>query len=891
MGRNRFVCFERKFDLGSVPGSFPLHLFADTRYRLRVNGSFVAAGPGRFVNRYPEYDTHDIAAVLKPGGNTIRVEVNFFGASSYQSMPDGQPGFVAWGGSGEVGLETPGSWSARRMDAWRGDSPNFSFAQGPVEICDTRTADGDAVETVVLSCSRAPWGMLKPYSGAEIPFHPHRPKTIELAGRIVGGERLLGIMAHAPQFNANRERDLPNTWSAFATWIYSPRAQKVEISCFWSDLSCNGSAVAVDTSTPIGNHGRCHLNLREGWNFFCGKFEILTEFWAYCLGIPDAAGLSLHGRRDSGFLLPLAVAPNGRREDILLPDPSDAEPPPGWEFEDGSPPNLTPARVMAWDTVADDALRHIEATRLFEMSPIVAKAATWCFSFEGEFLGHAVLDVEAPEGTVMDVATDDWQTSAGGVALYQSNPYTDSADRFILRGGAQRVEVFHPRGGKFLQITLRAPGRAAPLSLRDVFIRSRQSLGPDCTRLECEDDILNWVWPTAMRTLTCSTDEAYGDCPWRERGSYIGDTFVNIHQHFLFSSDMCTARRTLKLFAQAQLPDGQLACCAPAWLRRPHEDFTLIWLLALRDYWAYTGDVSLIGEVWDEVANIWESPSWERHESGLWNASGKRLFIDWGVLSAEREGRANAVLNILRFGAANACASLAKAIGKHQEAAGFSTAARSIEQALMEHLWNKSEGRFHASIGSHTPALHANVLGLYCGVGDVATRSAILEYLEPNLRNNLLRAARNDPSTGHLELYFFHYLLPALASNGRPDLAELLIREHYGAIKCFGFDTLPETLSQMKRQRGSRCHSWSGAAAVYAARYVLGIRPAEPGNPRRMVFAPVVHGIDKASGRIAHPDGWIDIAWERAYGGGFLSKITAPPGVEVDERLLQPCLP
>jgi hypothetical protein len=889
VGRNRFVSFERTFVPASLPGSFPLHLFADTRYRLWVNGGFVAAGPGRFVTHEPEYDSHELAGMLKPGENSIRVEVNFFGASSYQSMPDGRPGFIAWGGGGGVTLETPGGWIARRMDAWRPDSPTFSFAQGPVEICDTRPADAGVVATEVLRGSRAPWGKLKPYSGAEIPFAPHRPKMIELAGRIANDRQVLGIMAHDPEFLARRAQGAPNRWSAFATWIHSPRAQTVEVGCFWSDLLCNGAGVAVDTSTPFGNHGRTSLDLREGWNLFCGKFEILTEFWAYCIGIPKAAGLGLHGRRDRGFLPPLAVAPVAVREEICLPAPDDSAPPAGWTFEEGAPPNLTPARVMAWDAVADDAMRRVGAARLSEMSPIISEAATWCFSFEGEFLGHAVLDVEAPEGTVMDVATDDWLSPSGAVALYQSNPFADSADRFILRGGAQRVELFHPRGGKFLQVTLRAPGSAAPLSLHDVFIRSRQSAGPDRTRFACDNDVLNWVWPTAMRTLACSTDEAYGDCPWRERGSYIGDTLVNIHQNFLFNPDTRTARRTLRLFASAQLPDGQLACCAPAWLRQPHEDFTLVWILALRDYWAHTGDVTLVEEVWDAVGKIWASPSWDRHESGLWNATGKRLFIDWGVLASERGGDGNAVLNLFRLGAANACAELARAIGKHDRAAAHLADARCIEAALIGRLWNKSEGRFDAFIGSGSQALHANVLALHFGVGSDLMRSSILDSIEPSLLDNFGRAVGNDPFGGHLELYFFHYLLPALASGGRPYLAERLINQHYGLVKSLGFDTLPETLSQMRRGQGSRCHSWSGAAAIYAARYVLGIRPAEPGNPRRMVFAPVFHGITGASGRIAHPDGWIDVIWERTCDGGFWSSITAPPGVEVIEPRLHPC--
>ena len=71
--RNQFAGFERTFSLPAVPAQFPLHLFADTRYRLRVNGEFVGAGPGRFVTQFPEYDTHELAPLLRAGDNRISV--------------------------------------------------------------------------------------------------------------------------------------------------------------------------------------------------------------------------------------------------------------------------------------------------------------------------------------------------------------------------------------------------------------------------------------------------------------------------------------------------------------------------------------------------------------------------------------------------------------------------------------------------------------------------------------------------------------------------------------------------------------------------------------------------------------------------------------------------
>ena len=879
--RNQFVRFDRTFDLAAVPETFPISLFADTRYRLWVNGEFVATGPGRFVTQFPEFDTHDVAHRLRVGSNSLLVEVNFYGASSYQSMPDGEPGFIAWGGDGEVDLTTPGDWQAFHMDAWRWDAPLFSFAQGPVEICDTRLSCGGVpVPMVAPGGASARWSQLAPYSGVPIPFFVHRPQRLEMVGHLASCEKRLGFMLHDPNASVQTidKEELP--WAGFATWILSPKAQAVTLSCFWSDLLCNGTPIAIDTDTPLGNHGHCSLDLQEGWNLLAGKVQILTEFWTYCLGIP-AAGLSFHGCQDAACEEPFAILPKAPLDEVVLPMPGDTAAPSHWVLHDGDPQALTPARMMGWDIPAADARRALEPEQLAEVSTIVAAEATWCFSFAGEFLGHVVLDVEAPEGTVMDVACDDWQAAHGGVALYQSNPFTDSADRFILRGGRQRVELFHPRGGKFLQVTLRSPGGASlPLSLHDVFVRSRQALGVDSTRFSSDHDILNWAWPVAMRTLIVSTDEAYSDCPWRERGSYIGDGYVNIHLDLLLNGDYRTARRTLRLFAQAQLPDGQLACCAPSWLRKPHEDFTLIWLLTLHDFWAATGDTELVEELWPVVQKIWQSPSWECHSSGLWNATGKRLFIDWGVLKSEREGEANAVINLFRFGAAKACANLAVALGKTDEASVFTSGALAVEAALTEHLWNDAEGCLRPSLRGTTPALHANTLALAFQLGEETLRSRILTFLEPRLRDNLTKGIRDGQNSGHLELYFLHYALPALAMHGRPDLAEMLIGEHYGFLRDKGFDTLGECICRVERSIGSLCHSWSGAAAIYAARYVLGIRPSAPGNPRELLFEPIVHGIKRASGRIAHPQGWIDVSWVDDC-GVFSPMLKAPAGVDI----------
>lgn len=885
--RNQFVSFERKLHLDARPGQpVHLHLFADTRFRLWVNDCFVAYGPARFVTAHPEYDTYDICPFLKAGDNLLRVEVNYYGCSSFQTMPDGMPGFIAAGSMPKFDFSTPGAWRARLHAAWDAEAPLFSFAQNPAEICDTirlaKELSGPASLAVVpLAAAATPWPRPVPRSVPYPDYQPVSPARLTVAGPLRESLRW-GLRLKWRDYKIEAKTPGQNN-AAIKTWIYSPRAQSVAVDCFWADLELNGAPVKISYETPLGNHGTATFDLTAGWNFLALRVAALTENWDYLLAFPPGSGVSLHARRDQSCTSAFAISPLGQ-PNIPLPKASLPEAdflPASWALQSGALTGLTPARQIAWESPdPDSSVRDLPFANLQEADSFVALAALWSFDFEDEYYGQPMIEVDAPAGSTLDVAYDDWKRADGCVNLYNSNPFTDAADRFILRGGRQSIDVLNPRGGIYLQLILRVPAGSPPATLRviDLKIRRRITLTVRGGAFQSGDPLLDWAWDISTHTLQKSTDETYADCPWRERGSYIGDSLVNSHLHRLISADLSIARSTFEHFAHSQMPNGQLQCCAPSWLVKAHEDFTLLWIQAAHDYWAHTGDTAFVAAQLPVIRRIFESDAWKPDADGLWDTTGLRLFIDWGVLPSEREGSANTVINVLRIAALRAAATLARAVNQTATADDYLAQADRVSDALIARNWHPTEGRFLASSGATTPALHANVLALRYGVG---LADSLIAYLEPHLHENFTHGVKTGNNGGFLELYFFHYLLPALATHNRVELAETLIAETYGFLHTLDYPTLPECFNRANRGEGSCCHSWSGAAAIYATDYVLGLRLATPGQPDTYLLDPVDSGREQVAGSIPHTRGLISVNWQRQPNGRITAQVTAPAGVTI----------
>jgi hypothetical protein len=111
--------FRRAFDLAAVPASFVVHVTADNRYQLFVNGERAAEGPARGDLLHWRYETVDLARLLKPGRNVLAAVVWNFGRDAPEAQVSNRTAFLLQGDAeAERMVDTGPAWRCARDEAY-----------------------------------------------------------------------------------------------------------------------------------------------------------------------------------------------------------------------------------------------------------------------------------------------------------------------------------------------------------------------------------------------------------------------------------------------------------------------------------------------------------------------------------------------------------------------------------------------------------------------------------------------------------------------------------------------------------------------------------------------------------------------------------------------------
>lgn len=162
--------FRKNFILKDQPHEFIIHVSADNRYRLFVNGKAVCFGPARSDLEHWSYESIDIAAVLKPGNNLLAAVVWNFGELKPWAQFTIKTAFIVQGNSAaEEIVNTDATWKVIKNPAYSPASASIEETEGQFVVvgpCDR------------LDAALYPWGWEMPG------FDDHswlKPQSLEVA--------------------------------------------------------------------------------------------------------------------------------------------------------------------------------------------------------------------------------------------------------------------------------------------------------------------------------------------------------------------------------------------------------------------------------------------------------------------------------------------------------------------------------------------------------------------------------------------------------------------------------------------------------------------------------------------------------------------------------------
>jgi len=393
------------------------------------------------------------------------------------------------------------------------------------------------------------------------------------------------------------------------------------------------------------------------------------------------------------------------------------------------------------------------------------------------------------------------------------------------------------------------------------------------------DNILNQVWDLCRYSIKATSFAGVYVDGDRERIPYEADALINQLGHYCTDHEYSMARYTVDYL-----------CRNATW---PTEWILQAVLMAWNDY-LYTGDPTLIQRDYEILRNrtllaLQDSTGLISTRTGRQTPEllkscgyyGKSIrdIVDWPQSGAfgigkEEPGEAdgyvledyNTVVNAFHYEALRLMSRIAKALGKADDEAYFSEKAKEVCSAVNRLLYDKEKGWYRDGLTTDHHSLHASMFPVAFGMVPSKQLPRVLSHIQ---------------SRGMAcSVYGAQFLLEALYRGGMGDYALQLLtatnsRSWYNMIR--GGSTITwEAWDTKFKPNLDWNHAWGAAPANIIPRYLMGIRPLEPGW-KRFLIEPQPSNLESAEIQVPTIQGLVTAAF-RQQGETFTLKVHIPSG-------------
>ena len=276
--------------------------------------------------------------------------------------------------------------------------------------------------------------------------------------------------------------------------------------------------------------------------------------------------------------------------------------------------------------------------------------------FGKEIIGYFDLNLEAPEGVVIDVACYE-AIEDGKIHWSEGNL---CSFRYTTRAGAQEFISRYRRGFRYASLVFR--NVTQPVKIND--IRVFLATYPDVRKgsFRCSDPVLNAIWETGAWTLRMCSEDTFTDCPLYEQTYWVGDGRNEaLVSYPVWGPTPLVKRCTLlpgQSFYRSELTESQVPSgwqnIIPAW--------SFLWVQMAEEYYLYSGDKETLEKNYPDVVKLLENCKKLCTDRGLFSIDAWNFF-DWaGMDTGSKTCTHN---NIMLAETAHRAAKMAAYLGKN----------------------------------------------------------------------------------------------------------------------------------------------------------------------------------------------------------------------------------
>jgi len=387
------------------------------------------------------------------------------------------------------------------------------------------------------------------------------------------------------------------------------------------------------------------------------------------------------------------------------------------------------------------------------------------------------------------------------------------------------------------------------------------------------DDTLNRIWELCRYSIKATSYCGLYIDGDRERFPREADSYINQISHYCVDREYTLGRRTHEFMMThtSQWTEWMLHSVIMAWT----------------DY-LYTGNRDSLEEFYDGLKH--KSLTALARQDGLISTKtglvddqlrkavhyykgehvkGKQFrdIVDWpsGERDGYRFGTINTVVNAFHYRALVLMASIARVLGEDSDAEEFAARATLVKRSFNTKLIDLQTGLYLDGEGVAHSSLHANMFPLALGLVPDERKKTVARFI----RSRGMACS----------VYGAQYLLESLYAADEDEYAlELMTskdtRSWHNMLRLGSTITLEAWDLRFKKNLDWN-HAWGAAPANIIPRYVLGIRPLEPGCSK-VLIQPQPGALKHASGTIPTIRGPITVSYKNDPAHPFELSISIP---------------